>query len=208
MSDSPPPASFLRLLDEYQKAIEAARPHESVMQSIEQQLDLLKSSHPHLSEVLAQLGTSKARVSQASDYWQALRTEQGKVPKANPAMSEILAREEAIRKQTSPEVNAWKLQNGGGQPDARDAADGPSPLASQPQDPNRGPQKIVAVTDLGRVIRDKRKAMGLTQQQFADITGVGRRFISELESGKPTLEIGRVLKVCQSVGVELTVAVR
>lgn len=208
MADNPPPASFLRLLDEYQKAIDAARPHQSVMESIKQQLDQLKSSHPHLSEVLMQMGTSKARVSEASDYWQALITEQGKVPKAKPAMAEILAREEAIRKQTSPEVNAWKVQTSGGQPDARYAADGPSPLASQPQDPNREPQKIVAVTDLGRVIRDKRKAMGLTQQQFADITGVGRRFISELESGKPTLEIGRVLKVCQSVGVELTVALR
>ncbi|MBW8881094.1 MAG: helix-turn-helix transcriptional regulator [Asticcacaulis sp.] len=45
--------------------------------------------------------------------------------------------------------------------------------------------------------------MSLSQQQLADMTGVGRRFISELESGKPTLEFGRVLKVCQSIGIDL-----
>jgi len=35
------------------------------------------------------------------------------------------------------------------------------------------------------------------------MAGVGRRFVSELENGKETLEIGRVLKVCQALGIDL-----
>lgn len=62
---------------------------------------------------------------------------------------------------------------------------------------------LSSVADLGRIVHDKRKDMKLTQQQFADLTGVGRRFILELEAGKPTLEFGRILKVCQAVGIDL-----
>ncbi len=67
---------------------------------------------------------------------------------------------------------------------------------------------LSSVADLGIVVRRKRKEMGLTQQQFADLTGVGRRFVLELEAGKPTLEFGRVLKVCQSIGIDLAVLFR
>ena len=80
--------------------------------------------------------------------------------------------------------------------------------AQVPALPNARPAPISSTEHFGAMIRDKRKAMGLTQQQFADLTGVGRRFVSELEAGKPTLEFGRVLKVCQSVGLDLIVAAR
>jgi len=50
--------------------------------------------------------------------------------------------------------------------------------------------------------------MKLSQQDFADLAGVGRRFVSELESGKPTLEIERVLRVCKAAGIDLTAYVR
>ncbi|OYW77163.1 MAG: hypothetical protein B7Z26_10450 [Asticcacaulis sp. 32-58-5] len=62
---------------------------------------------------------------------------------------------------------------------------------------------INSVESLGKCILNLRKELSLTQQQFADMAGVGRRFISELEAGKPTLEFGRVLKVCQAAGIEL-----
>lgn len=69
-------------------------------------------------------------------------------------------------------------------------------------------KNISSVSDLGTVVRQKRKNMGLSQQQLADMANIGRRFISELESGKPTLEFGRVLKVCQSIGIDLTAVAR
>ncbi len=59
------------------------------------------------------------------------------------------------------------------------------------------------VSDLGAAVRNARKSKRLTQQEFADLAGVGRRFLSELESGKPTLEIGKVLKVAAAAGIQL-----
>jgi len=62
---------------------------------------------------------------------------------------------------------------------------------------------VGSAQDLGRYVREKRIAMKLTQQELADTAGTGRRFISELEAGKSTLEFGKVLQVCRSVGVDL-----
>ncbi len=62
---------------------------------------------------------------------------------------------------------------------------------------------IRSVADIGNRVRDARSAMGMTQQRFADLAGVGRRFLIELEHGKPGLEIGRVLAVCKAAGIRL-----
>ena len=51
---------------------------------------------------------------------------------------------------------------------------------------------LTASADLAPVIRAARKRMGMTQQEFADAAGVGRRFLSELENGKPSLEFDKV----------------
>lgn len=66
------------------------------------------------------------------------------------------------------------------------------------------PHKIKSVENMGVIIRQVRKEMGLTQQEFADLAGVGRRFISELENGKETLEFGKVLKACDAAGLDIT----
>ena len=47
-------------------------------------------------------------------------------------------------------------------------------------------QEIQTTVDLGQLVKKAREKKGLTQQEFADLTGVGRRFVSELENGKPT----------------------
>lgn len=62
---------------------------------------------------------------------------------------------------------------------------------------------ITDVATLGNVLRQARKEQGLTQQDFADIVGVGVRFLSELERGKTTAEIGLVLEVLRDSGFEL-----
>jgi y4mF family transcriptional regulator len=49
--------------------------------------------------------------------------------------------------------------------------------------------------DLGLYLRDQRREAGLTQQQLADQALVSRRWLSDLESGKPSAEVGLVLKV-------------
>lgn len=63
-------------------------------------------------------------------------------------------------------------------------------------------------SDLGVQIRKKRKRLKLTQTEFAEMCNVGTRFISELENGKPTLEIDKVIKVAAGLGLNLLVRER
>ncbi|MGD9601372.1 MAG: helix-turn-helix transcriptional regulator [Gammaproteobacteria bacterium] len=58
---------------------------------------------------------------------------------------------------------------------------------------------------IGRRVRSERKQLGLRQDEFASLVGIGTRFLSELENGKPTLEIGRVLRVLDALGLEVQV---
>lgn len=56
---------------------------------------------------------------------------------------------------------------------------------------------------LGRHVRAARESMDKSQQELAALSGVGRRFVSELENGKPTLEIGKVFAVLNACGIDL-----
>lgn len=61
---------------------------------------------------------------------------------------------------------------------------------------------------IGSVIRLRRRQLRLRQQDLADLCGVGRRFIGDLEAGSPGRDPGlhKVLEVCTVLGLELTVA--
>jgi HTH-type transcriptional regulator / antitoxin HipB len=67
------------------------------------------------------------------------------------------------------------------------------------------PKKIGSMEELGRLIAARRKARKYTQQEFADLAGVGKRFVVELEGGKQTAEIGKVLQVLNALGLDLLV---
>ncbi len=56
---------------------------------------------------------------------------------------------------------------------------------------------------LGDVLRAARKLLGLTQPQLALASGVGVRFIVDLEAGKPTLRLENVLRVIDALGGEV-----
>ncbi|MCJ9674391.1 helix-turn-helix transcriptional regulator [Neorhizobium sp. SHOUNA12A] len=64
-------------------------------------------------------------------------------------------------------------------------------------------KQINTPEDLGRMVRDAREERRLSQQAFADLAGVGRRFVSEFENGKTTLEFDKVLKVARAAGISL-----
>ena len=53
----------------------------------------------------------------------------------------------------------------------------------------------------GTMIRNRRKALNMRQDQLAVATGVGRRFLIELEAGKPSCQIGRSLLVAEALGL-------
>jgi y4mF family transcriptional regulator len=59
---------------------------------------------------------------------------------------------------------------------------------------------IRSVGELGVALRAERKALGLTQADLALAAGVGLRFVVELEAGKPTLQLLRVLRVIDALG--------
>ncbi|MEM9113976.1 MAG: helix-turn-helix domain-containing protein [Myxococcota bacterium] len=58
---------------------------------------------------------------------------------------------------------------------------------------------------LGRLIRRCRRDLGLRQQEAAGLTGVGTRFFSELERGKPTVRLQELMRVLDRLGLELVV---
>ncbi len=59
--------------------------------------------------------------------------------------------------------------------------------------------------EIGKTIRDARRAQGLRQDQLAAAAGVGVRFLVELEAGKPTAQIGKTLSVLAALGCRLTI---
>lgn len=63
--------------------------------------------------------------------------------------------------------------------------------------------EIKEPSKLGKLIRKRRGINGMNQQQLADLAGVGRRFLSELENGKQSLEFGKVLRVASAIGIDL-----
>ena len=57
---------------------------------------------------------------------------------------------------------------------------------------------------IGRTIRGTRKELGVTQKDLALSSGTGLRFVIDLERGKETCEIGKALRVLQTLGIKLT----
>lgn len=59
------------------------------------------------------------------------------------------------------------------------------------------------MAELGSLIREERLRQKLTQTDLAGISGLGITFISQLENGKETAEMGRVIRVLAMLGIDL-----
>ena len=57
---------------------------------------------------------------------------------------------------------------------------------------------------IGKLIRDTRKRLGVTQRDLALTSGTGLRFVIDLEKGKETCEIGKALTILQTLGIKVT----
>lgn len=66
--------------------------------------------------------------------------------------------------------------------------------------------KIQTPTDLAALIRSQREDMAITQQQLADMTMTSRKWVIDLENGKPTVELYRVLDVLATLNLELHIS--
>lgn len=62
---------------------------------------------------------------------------------------------------------------------------------------------IRSTRQLGQALRAARKQIGLTQPNLALASGVGVRFIVDLEAGKPTLRLEHVMRVIDALGGEI-----
>lgn len=64
------------------------------------------------------------------------------------------------------------------------------------------------VEGIGAFVRAKRKELRLTQLEVAELAKVSDRFLRELEHGKPSAEIGKVIDVMAVLGFDLEPVVR
>lgn len=64
---------------------------------------------------------------------------------------------------------------------------------------------INTVADLGLLLRAVRKSQGLRLDDLAGSAGVGHVFAREVEYGKETVQMGRVLKLLKEAGLQLSV---
>ena len=56
---------------------------------------------------------------------------------------------------------------------------------------------------IGQLVKKARKTLGVTQKDLALTSGTGLRFIIEMEQGKPTCQIGKVLTVLHTLGITM-----
>ncbi len=58
---------------------------------------------------------------------------------------------------------------------------------------------------LGKLIRQARRAQNLTQTDLAFAANTGVRFIVDVENGKSTAQIGKVLQICNMLGLTVDI---
>lgn len=68
--------------------------------------------------------------------------------------------------------------------------------------------KITDSKSLGQSIRERRKELGYTQKYLSEYTGLSITFISQLERGKPTAEIEKIIQLIHILGMDLMIEKR
>lgn len=62
--------------------------------------------------------------------------------------------------------------------------------------------------DFGTAIRERRKRLGYTQGELAEMCDVGVMFVSQLENGKPTAQLDKAIRVANMVGLNIVLQER
>ncbi len=62
---------------------------------------------------------------------------------------------------------------------------------------------LQSVDQIGTSVRATRKRLGMTQSELALVSGVGLRFIHDLERGKLTIRLAPTLRVLAALGIQL-----
>jgi HTH-type transcriptional regulator/antitoxin HipB len=67
--------------------------------------------------------------------------------------------------------------------------------------------RVTTASEFGKLVRKTRKNAKLTQASLAAASGIGERFVRELEKGKPTCQLEKALFVAQMLGIKFNVTV-
>jgi HTH-type transcriptional regulator / antitoxin HipB len=63
--------------------------------------------------------------------------------------------------------------------------------------------RIMTAAELGAAVRHRRRELNLAQEDVANVIGVNRRVIGELESGKDTMQLKIALEATRAVGLDI-----
>ena len=78
-------------------------------------------------------------------------------------------------------------------------------LIKPAQEGSAVPHPIRSAADIGNIVRAQRQGMGLRQIDLAGIGNTGNRLIVDIEKGKPTVQLQKVLDLLNLLGLELTI---
>lgn len=70
------------------------------------------------------------------------------------------------------------------------------------------PSRIDHSAALGKLIRSFRLSQRFTLERVSGMTNIGMRFLSELERGKETAQLGKVLQIINQLGLEMIIQPR
>lgn len=68
--------------------------------------------------------------------------------------------------------------------------------------------RINDVSQIGLLIKEERKRQKILQQDLADLSGVSWHFLSNLENGKTTVELKKVMLVLNALGIGMELTTR
>lgn len=67
---------------------------------------------------------------------------------------------------------------------------------------------LTGVEVFGMVVKERRKQLGYTQAYISEVTGISTSFISDLENGKKTVELGKAIFIANLLGLDIEMKVR
>ena len=68
--------------------------------------------------------------------------------------------------------------------------------------------KVLDSKSFGEMVKAKRKKLGYTQKYICEVSGISASYISDLENGKVTCEIGKTIHLINLLGLNINVEAR
>lgn len=80
-------------------------------------------------------------------------------------------------------------------------------MTTSPTSSDRGPPapfRVYTAASLGAALRHYRQQAGLSQAELAERAGINRTYLSDLEQGRETEQVRRILRLFKQLGVRMT----